>query len=181
MRSRSSAIACMSASPKNSSELSTAVASSHPRRDPTPASGVFSARWWLLRDMNAFAPRRSTEPQISEAITLGWRIATLYSLRASELPSAPPDNLLPMRRSLPAAERLVLELRPADGDAGRLGIGLEPAALEELVELAWHAPDSDAAEAAFRARIRAWHIDLQTRLWAEHEPTGKAYELGSFF
>jgi hypothetical protein len=130
--------------------------------------------------MNAFAPRRSTEPQISEAITLGWRIATLYSLRASELPSAPPDNLLPMRRSLPAAERLVLELRAADGDAGRLGIGLEPAALDELVELAWHAPDSDEAEDAFRARIRAWHIELQTRLWADHEPTGKAYELGSF-
>ena len=130
--------------------------------------------------MNAFAPRRSTEPQISEAITLGWRIATLYSLRAGELPSAPPDNLLPMRRSLPAAERLVLELRAADGDAGRLGIGLQPAALEELVELAWHAPDSDEAEDAFRARIRAWHIELQTNLWADHEPTGKAYELGSF-
>ena len=31
----------------------------------------------------------------------------------------------------------------------------------------------------FRARIRAWHIELQTKLWAEHEPTGKAYELGS--
>jgi len=130
--------------------------------------------------MNAFAPRRSTEPQISEAITLGWRIATLYSLRASELPSAPPDNLLPMRRSLPAAERLVLELRAADGDAGRLGIGLEPSALEELVELARHAPESDEAEEAFRASIRAWHIELQTKLWAEHEPTGKAYELGSF-
>ena len=85
-----------------------------------------------------------------------------------------------MRRSLPAAERLVLELRAADGDAGRLGIGLEPAALEELVQLAWHAPDSDEAEEAFRARIRAWHIELQTRLWADHEPTGKAYELGSF-
>jgi hypothetical protein len=99
--------------------------------------------------MNAFAPRRSTEPQISEAITLGWRIATLYSLRASEL-------------------------RAADGDAGRLGMGLDPAALEELVELARRAPDGDAAEEAFRARIRAWHIDLQTRLWADHEPTGKA-------
>jgi len=85
-----------------------------------------------------------------------------------------------MRRSLPAAERLVLELRAAAGDAGRLGMGLDPAALEELVQLARHAPDSDAAEDAFRARIRAWHIELQTRLWAEHEPTGKAYELGSF-
>jgi len=130
--------------------------------------------------MNAFAPRRSTEPQISEAITLGWRIATLYSLRADELPSSPPDNLLPMRRSLPAAERLVLELRAAAGDADRLGIGLDAAELEELVALAEHAPDSSQAEDDFRARIRAWHIDLQTMLWSDHEATGKAYELGSF-
>lgn len=130
--------------------------------------------------MNAFAPRRPTEPQISEAITLGWRIATLYSLRAGELPAAPPDNLLPMRRSLPAAERLVLELRAADGDAGRLGIGLEPGALAELEALARQAPASEEAEAALRDRVRDWHIDLQTRLWAEHEPIGKAYELGSF-
>jgi hypothetical protein len=130
--------------------------------------------------MNAFAPRRSTDPQISEAITLGWRIATLYSLRADELPSSPPDNLLPMRRSLPAAERLVLELRAAAGDADRLGIGLEPAELDELVALAEHAPDSADAEDHFRARIRSWHIELQTKLWADHEATGKAYELGSF-
>jgi len=130
--------------------------------------------------MNAFTPRRTTDPQISDAITLGWRIATLYSLRADELPSSPPDNLLPMRRSLPAAERLVLELRAAAGDAGRLGIGLESGALEALVERAEQAPDSDEAEADFRARIRAWHIDLQTSLWAAHEATGKAYELGSF-
>jgi len=130
--------------------------------------------------MNAFAPRRTTDPQISDAITLGWRIATLYSLRADELPSSPPDNLLPMRRSLPAAERLVLELRAAAGDAGRLEIGLDAAALEEFVELAERAPDTPAAEADFRARIRAWHIDLQTSLWADHEATGKAYELGSF-
>ena len=130
--------------------------------------------------MHAFASRRSTEPQISEAITLGWRIATLYSLRADELPCSPPDNLLPMRRSLPAAERLVLELRAAAGDAARLGIGLEPDDLEEFVGLAERAPDSPDDEDRFRDRIRAWHIELQTRLWADHEPTGKAYELGSF-
>ena len=133
-----------------------------------------------LPGMNAFEPRRSTEPQISDAITLGWRIATLYSLRADELPSAPPDNLLPMRRSLPASERLVLELRAAAGDAGRLGLALGDAELEELVRLAGQAPESPANEADFRARIRAWHIDLQTMLWADHEATGKAYELGSF-
>ncbi len=130
--------------------------------------------------MNAFEPRRTTEPQISDAITLGWRIATLYSLRADELPRSPPDNLLPMRRSLPAAERLVLELRAAAGDAGRLGLALEPAALDALIGLAEQAPDSPGTEAGFRARIRAWHIELQTMLWAGHEATGKAYELGSF-
>ncbi len=130
--------------------------------------------------MNAFAPRRSTETQISGAITLGWRIAVLYSLRADELPSSPPDNLLPMRRSLPAAERLALELRAAAGDADRLGIGLEDGALDELLALAVTAPASDAAETAFLERIRAWHIHLQTMLWADHEATGKAYELGSF-
>jgi len=130
--------------------------------------------------MNAFAPRRSTETQISGAITLGWRIAVLYSLRAGELPSSPPDNMLPMRRSLPAAERLALELRAAAGDADRLGIGLQQAELDELLQLAVRSPQSDENEAEFHARIRAWHIHLQTMLWADHEATGKAYELGSF-
>jgi hypothetical protein len=130
--------------------------------------------------MHAFAPRRSTEPQISLAITLGWRIATLYSLRADELPTAPPDNLLPMRRSLPATERLVLELRAALGDAARLGAALHDREARVLLDLAERAAESDAAEAAFGDRIRTWHIDLVTVLWADHEATGKAYELGSF-
>ena len=128
----------------------------------------------------AFAQRRSTEPQISGAITLGWRIARLYGLRADELPTAPPDNLLPMRRSLPAADRLVLELRAAAGDAERLGIGPAPDELDELVGLATASPSSDAAEAQFRQRLRTWHIHLQTMLWADHEAIGKAYELGCF-
>jgi hypothetical protein len=130
--------------------------------------------------MHAFAARRTTEPQISGAITLGWRIAVLYSLRADELPSSPPDNLLPMRRSLPAAERLALELRAAAGDADRLGVALAPGELDELLELAAASPQDDEAEARFRDRIRAWHIELETVLWADHEATGKAYELGSF-
>ena len=133
-----------------------------------------------LPGMNAFAPRRTTETQISDAITLGWRIATLYSLTADELPSSPPDNLLPMRRSLPAAQRLALELHAAAGDADRLGVGLEAGRLGELIELAAEACGSISAEAAFRDRIRAWHIHLETMLWADHEATGKAYELGSF-
>jgi hypothetical protein len=130
--------------------------------------------------MNAFAPRRSTEPQISLAITLGWRIATLYSLRAGELPSSPPDGLLPMRRSLPARERLALELRAAVGDADRLGVPLSPAAVGGLLDLAEHSPDSPADEERFHEKLREWHIHLATMLWADHEATGKAYELGSF-
>src|ERR1700712_4768205 len=130
--------------------------------------------------MQAFAQRRSTEPQISLAITLGWRIATLYSLRADELPSSPPDNLLPMRRGLPAAERLVLELRAAVGDADRLGAGLDPAELRELLALAQRAAVSAADEERFRDGIRAWHIHLVTVLWADQETPGKAYELGGF-
>jgi hypothetical protein len=130
--------------------------------------------------MHAFAPRRTTEPQISLAITLGWRIATLYSLRADELPTSPPDNLLPMRRSLPATERLVLELRAAVGDAARLGAGLQERELRELLALATRSAESEGQEAHFRDRIRAWHIHLETMLWADHEATGKAYELGSF-
>lgn len=142
--------------------------------------GVFRRVSEALHTMNAFAPRRSTETQISGAITLGWRIAVLYSLRPDELPSSPPDNMLPMRRSLPAAERLALELRAAAGDADRLGIGLEERELAELLQLAVSSPESGEAEAEFHDRIRAWHIHLQTMLWADHEATGKAYELGSF-
>jgi hypothetical protein len=134
----------------------------------------------LCIDVHAFAPRRTTEPQISLAITLGWRIATLYSLRADELPTSPPDNLLPMRRSLPATERLVLELRAAVGDAERLGTGLQERELRELLALATRSAQSEDQEAHFRDRIRAWHIHLETMLWADHEATGKAYELGSF-
>ncbi len=130
--------------------------------------------------MHAFAPRRSTETQVSDAITLGWRIAELYSLRADDLPSSPPDNLLPTRRSLPVAERLALEVRAAAGDAGRLGEPLGGDDLKAMLELAAAAPGNEAAEAGFRDRIRAWHIDLETRLWAGHEAVGKAYELGSF-
>jgi hypothetical protein len=81
-----------------------------------------------------------------------------YSLHPDELPSSPPDDLLPMRRSLPAAERLCLELRAAAGDADRLGIGLEDDELSELLGLAERSPQSAEIEAEFRERIRTWHI-----------------------
>ena len=157
----------------------TVCASSQTRADP--AAPVFSASFVpLVVHMHAFAPRRATEPQVSDAITLGWRIAVLYSLRADELPSAPPDNLLPVRRSLPAAERLALELRAAAGDAERLGVPLAAGDLDELLDLAARAPQAAGAEEGLRARLREWHIELETMLWADHEATGKAYELGSF-
>lgn len=138
-----------------------------------------SAALVALPDMRTFASRRSTEQQVSAAVTLGWRIAKLYSLDAGELPSSPPDNLLPMRRSLPAAQRLALELRAAAGEAQRVGAQLDPGELSDLLALAEQA-SGGGGEAAFRDRIRTWHIDLATVLWARDETTGKAYELGSF-
>jgi len=106
----------------------------------------------------------------------------------------PPEELLraelerlpagePRRRATAALAALEAgrdQVSAAAGDADRLGIGLEPAELGDLVALAEHAPDSPDAEDGFRARIRAWHVDLQTSLWADREATGKAYELGSF-
>ncbi len=130
--------------------------------------------------MHAFAPRRSTDTEICDAITLGWRIASLYCLRAKELPRALPDNLLPARRSLPAAERLALEVRAAAGDAARVGAGLQPGELDELIALAGEAARSPVAERPFCERVRAWHVGLVTALWADHEAVGKAYELGNF-
>jgi hypothetical protein len=74
----------------------------------------------------------------------------------------------------------VLELRAAVGDAARLGAGLQDRDLRELLALATRSAQSEAQEAHFRDRLRAWHIQLETMLWADHEATGKAYELGSF-
>ena len=140
----------------------------------------FQRRSPLCRGMRPFAPRRSTDSQISAAITLGWRIAKLYSFDPEELPKAPPDNLLPMRRSLPAEQRLALELRAAAGDALRVGVELDSGELRELLALAKRIARSDSANGPFRERIKTWHIHLATMLWANDEATGKAYELGSF-
>ncbi|MEY2515130.1 MAG: hypothetical protein QOJ89_2488, partial [bacterium] len=70
-----------------------------------------------LKDMTAIPERRGTADQISAAIRLGWRVAKLHSLRASALPEQPPGDLLPMRKSLPRADRIALELRATAGDA----------------------------------------------------------------
>ena len=144
------------------------------------AGMYFQRRSPLCSGMRPFAPRRSTDSQISAAITLGWRIAKLYSFDPEELPKAPPDNLLPMRRSLPAEQRLALELRAAAGDALRVGVELDSGELRELLALAKRIARSDSANGPFRERIKTWHIHLATMLWANDEATGKAYELGSF-
>jgi len=138
-----------------------------------------AARLGALLDMRSIPARRSTEQQISSAVTLGWRIAKLYSLDANDLPSSPPDNLLPMRRSLPAAQRIALELRAAAGAAARAGAELDPGELRDLLALAEQAASKEG-EAPFRDRVRTWHIHVATVLWARDEATGKAYELGSF-
>jgi hypothetical protein len=124
--------------------------------------------------------RRATDSEIACAIRLGWRVAELYSLRTGELSSSPPDNVLPLRSSLPPTARLRLELRAAAGDAQRAGVPIDPDEIGELMDLACRAPASDDAEQQLRARIKTWHIGLATALWADEVAKGEAYELGSF-
>jgi hypothetical protein len=129
---------------------------------------------------SAFAKRRSTDQEIACAIDLGWRMAELYGLRANELPQDSSEDLLPARTRLPAGERLQLELLAAVGDAERVGAAIEEQRLTRLLETAERAgsaPSDD--EEDFRAQLAAWHVDLEKRLWAAQEATGKAYELGN--
>src|ERR1700712_4732610 len=128
----------------------------------------------------AFPARRSTEREIACAISLGWRVAELYSLRVGELSSMPRDNVLPLRTSLPPTARLRLELRAAAGDAQRGGVPIDPQGMGGVMGLACRAPGSDDAERQLRVRIETWHIALATGLWADEVARGEAYELGSF-
>lgn len=123
-----------------------------------------------------FAPRRSTDREVACAIDLGWRLAALYGLRPSELPIEPTMDLLPLRTSLPQSDRLQLELKAAAGDAKRVGTEITPDEFAALVELTKQ-PERDWGE--LRERIKAHHIALEKSLWADHEATGKAYELGN--
>jgi hypothetical protein len=134
----------------------------------------------MAEQQAAFAPRRSTDPEIAAAIDLGWRMAELFGLDPAELTRAAPDNLLPGRNSLPPAERLVLELRAAAGDAERAKVPIAEQALAELLHLAAEAPNRRAAEQELRERLRNWHVSLDTDLWAQQEAKGRAYELGNF-
>lgn len=128
----------------------------------------------------SFAPRRSADSDIASAINLGWRMAELFGLNPRELTRDASDNLLPARTSLPARERLVLELRAAAGDADRVGAPIDPDELEELLRLAGDAASDEASECMLCERLQAWHVRVETELWATQEARGRAYELGNF-
>jgi hypothetical protein len=131
-------------------------------------------------EQSAFAKRRSTDQEIACAIDLGWRMAELYGLRASELPKDSSEDLLPARSRLPAGERLQLEVLAAAGDAERVGATIEEQRLAKLLEMAERAGSARTyEEEAFRAELARCHVELEKRLWAKHEARGKAYELGN--
>ena len=134
----------------------------------------------MSKPSTSFAPRRSADSDIASAINLGWRMAELFGLNPRELARDASDNLLPARTSLPARERLVLELRAAAGDADRVGAPLDPDELDELLGLAACAADDEGAERQLCDRLRAWHVSVETELWATQEARGRAYELGNF-
>jgi hypothetical protein len=128
------------------------------------------------------ATRRSTASDIAHAIDLGWRVASLYALSPTSLtaPSPVTDEMLLNRRSLSASDRLELEVRAIAGVAKAAGVPFEDAELTRLLALADGASASPEGEDAFRAEVAQQHIALEKRLWAAHEPSGKAYELGNF-
>jgi hypothetical protein len=131
-------------------------------------------------DSTGASTRRPTDQEIACAIDLGWRMAELYGLSATELPKDVSEDLLPARGRLPAGERLQLEVLAAAGDADRIGAAIPEQQLSELLEMAERAGSAPSEhEEAFRARLAAWHVELEKRLWAEHEARGKAYELGN--
>jgi hypothetical protein len=120
----------------------------------------------------------SPDGPFAAAVQLGWRVAELYAL-VDDTGAPASDTLLPAHESLEPADQLELQLRGACGDARRAGVTSKGAALDQLVECARAAPASTAAADAFRAQLRACHIEVQKDLWALDESAGKAYELGN--
>jgi hypothetical protein len=141
---------------------------------PVPAGGGAGAE--------PVAARRSTASEIARAIDLGWRVAALYALSPTTLtaPSPVTGEMLLNRRSLSASDRLELEVRTIAGVATGAGVPFDGAELTRLLALADGASASPAGEQAFRAEIAHQHIAFEKKLWAAHEPSGKAYELGNF-
>jgi hypothetical protein len=134
----------------------------------------------MARQSTSFAPRRSADSDIASAINLGWRMAELFGLNPRELARDASDNLLPARTSLPARDRLVLELRAAAGDADRAGAPIDPRDLDTMLALAAGAAGDEGVERQLCERLRAWHVNIETELWATQEARGRAYELGNF-
>jgi hypothetical protein len=115
---------------------------------------------------------------LAAAITLGWRVAKLYSL-VDDTGECSRDTLLPAHGSLPAADQLELQLRAAAGDAARAGVTSEPASLLALADIAREAAGDESLRETFRARLRACHIEINKDLWSVGEALGKGYELGN--
>ena len=126
--------------------------------------------------------RRGTGDQIARAIDLGWRVAALHALSPTTLatPSEVSDDMLLNRRSLPATDRLELEVEAIAGVAKRVGIPMGEKDEAGLVALARAAADSPADAQAFRTELARWHIMFDKQLWTASEQSGKAYELGNF-
>ncbi|HEY6780276.1 MAG TPA: hypothetical protein VI111_04935 [Thermoleophilaceae bacterium] len=118
------------------------------------------------------------EPRLIAALQLGWRVTELYAL-VDDLDEPVPETLLPFHDSLAEEDQLELQVRAAAGDARRAGLSTDADALERLVAVVRQVPsDPDTCE-TFRAQLRDCHISLETRLWADDEAAGKAYELGT--
>jgi hypothetical protein len=146
------------------------------------AGGDAEARWQSgpAGRSTELSTRRPTDRETACAIDLGWRMAELYGLSATELPKDASEDLLPARGRLPAGERLQLEVLAAAGDAGRIGAAVSEQRLSDLLEMAERAGSAPSEhEEEFRSELAAWHVELEKRLWAEHEATGKAYEIGN--
>ena len=115
----------------------------------------------------------SPDGPLAAAVQLGWRVAELYAL-VDDTGAPASDTLLPAHESLEPADQLELQLRAACGDARRAGVTSKGAALDGLVEHARAAPASAAAADAFRAQLRACHIEVQKDLWALDESAGES-------
>ncbi len=125
--------------------------------------------------------RRSAPPEIAQAIDLGWRVAALHALSPRTLvPLTVADDTLLNRRSLSFADRLELEVRAIAGVATRANAPFDDTGRYSLLALANQAAESGEAEKAFRDELAARHVTIQKQLWATHEASAKAYELGNF-
>jgi hypothetical protein len=126
--------------------------------------------------------RRGSEVRVAAAIDLGWRVAALYSLSPSTLPTPPVDvdDLLLNRHHLGAEDRVELELRAIAGVARRAGTPIADAELDALLAMTADAAGSTKGEQRFQVALARTHTALEKRLWAEDEGHGRAYELGNF-